>query len=374
MATDPRWTAEEKKRREQRQRLNRAPPLNVPGEAVNVVRDQGVRGLGRALKEDFDERLENDFRMFDQAAGSVMYGRGGAPTAAQRAAEAAAPSNTPVDFSNVRGGSTKTRAADLGDTARTGLTRIYKTKDANGNSVYTNVGPKPAGAEERFYNLYGNRQTDFSQSGLDAAEASIGYAQRGTRERAAFDEERALEALGPEGQRAVMIAQMQQGGANERARQERGLRRELASAADQRYQRAADRADDAQAFNQDMQFRVASRTPEGRLALTQESINSLANLPPAERAAILAAPENQQGARTLEMGQQLLDSTGTGARLSQITKTGGLRRFFGGSEYDLNNGLLLDDTIDPTDLGLTKDQLDALILAQQTRSRNNNPR
>ncbi len=47
--------------------------------------------------------------------------------------------------------------ADLQARGRSGLTRITKSVDANGNSVYSNVGPTPAGAEERWYGAMGNR-------------------------------------------------------------------------------------------------------------------------------------------------------------------------------------------------------------------------
>lgn len=339
MARDPGWLVDQKKRlREDARRFKQGGLI-------------GEGGLLRGAASDIGDKLGQINQAYDPKG--VLYG--------EEAARAPLPERTAPprpDFQNVQG-SSYARPQDLGATAKTGLQRIVKNPDGS----YTNMAQyEQPGAEERFYNLYGNQQTDFSEKGLADARASIGYAQRGANERIELETERALEALPPEQRVALMRTQLTESGQDRRAGLTRAQQAAQFEATNALGERNADRADTVAAANEQARLReFVAKNPGAVNQLMAE----LTNLPPAEQAAILSDPNNKTGATLRFALQQQLNNQYADTQLGQITRNTFLPGLFG--EYDLNNGVLWDTKVDAQELGVDPEILESGILTDQYR-------
>lgn len=381
-AADPRWTDEEKKRRRslQRERLSTAGTPDNPliPAARDVLRDQGIRGYGQAITEG----LSRDARRIGQVASdtfnTVAYGADGPEadaevraTPQQNARDLGAMNPSAVHADTIRR-----------DPSRFGLTRIVKTKDANGNSVYTNMGAAPEGAETRYYNQYGNREgmdatgsqvIDDPAASDDAllraagrARPSIEYAKRGSLERVQNEQQRALDEMDPESRARIMVAQLGEAGANQRASLDRQTQLEVAGA------RGAGASAEA-ALEADRYERELIR--ENPAAAISETLDSLGNVSPNDRIRVLADPNDPRAARVRSAVRRLAVQQGAdpNAPLAAYSRTGGLRRALTGSRFTDNAGFgILGNGFDPQEFGLTDEEFEALINTErQVRSRPN---
>lgn len=133
------------------------------------------------------------------------------------------------------------------------------------------------------------------------------------------------------------------------------------------------------AFDQDLVER--DRLIENPTGTLQELFGSMSNLTPAQQVQALSDPSDPRSARARAAFQTYAQQQGLGDNFTpaQATRSSGLRRALHSPltlgltapSYDANNGILFDTQFDASDLGLTKEQLDALIRADaQVRSRN----
>lgn len=137
MATDPNMTDEQKRRERERERNRLTRPLPPWAQPQRPAAPQQAYTPGQSFGVD----LASDAQ----------------PTRAN--------TQTPTQRPQVQLLDPTERSSNVAaDRRAAGLTRIYKTKDAKGNSVYTDQGyldatgsPAPVGAEERYYGALGQR-------------------------------------------------------------------------------------------------------------------------------------------------------------------------------------------------------------------------
>jgi hypothetical protein len=266
------------------------------------------------------------------------------------------------------------------DPGRFGLTRIFKSKDANGNSVYSNVGTQPAGAETRYYNQYGNREgMDATGQHVNAAldpgqtdigllvaaghgRASIPYVQRGQLARAEVDRQAMLDALPPEERAQLLERQAQEQGLDSRAAADRGLRRELAGASNAIATRNADINAANLAFNQDQVLSKIER--ENPAAAVMQQIDSLKNLGRDQKLRVLSNPNDPRTARVLGLIERAAHTAGAGGdtSLAQFRKTGGLRRALTHNTFSDGSGAFgIGNGFNPNDFGMTEEDFQTVI-------------
>lgn len=396
MATDPRLSLDEKRRLAQRERAIRT---NSPAEAaqalVDIGRDQGAVGLGRTVGSYLGRAGRAAVGASTRAGNAVLFG-GDGPQAVE-AEDAPVPANRgprPQDLS-VPGPEQAHAETIRRNPGQFGLTRIFKTRDANGNSVYSNVGAPPPGAEVRYYNQYGNREgmdptgtrlvrdpAASDENLLIAAghgRASLDFARRGQLARAELEQQQVLDALPPEQRAALVREQISQGAQDRRANLDRGLRRDVAAANIKRADRLADATIGNIAFNQDKTERELLRTNPG--AALQETLGEISLMSPEEQTAILSDPTNPRSARAINALRGLIQQR-TGKSdfdLAAVSKTGGLRRFLqnydfdstnNGDNFTLNDGVVVGTGVNLSDI-LGDPQVQSLLDAYRNAQSNN---
>lgn len=377
MAVDPRLSAEEK-------RNLRRTPKPLPGESsFDTARRLGLVGFGRAAGRSLSDIGTNVGSAVQGAAGAVLYGTAGP----EPATPLPAPENDPALHVP---GPRQVRDATLARSAETirrdpgqfGLTRIYKSKDANGNSVYSNVGGAPAGAETRYYNQYGNRETGSSNPdptvvnpALDPGATDIGllvaaghgrqslpYVQRGQLARAEVDQQAMLDALPPEERAQLIERQVQEQGLDSRAAADRGLRREVAAANISRADRLANATIGNLAFTQDQALSKIER--ENPAAAVAQQIDSLKNLGRDQKLRVLSNPNDPRTARVLGLIERAAHTAGAGGdtSLAQFRKTGGLRRLLTRNTFSDGSGAFgIGNGFNPNDFGMTEADFQTVI-------------
>lgn len=355
MAVDPRLSEEEKDSLRNLRRDLESPTrrayrrLTSPTENVAEFRRSGLSGLGRDISRAASDTLSTTGDVASSAADFLLYGDEGPPPAP--------PSSLPASARQAASDAARTqRDALLADAAgqvrrdpgKFGLTRIYKTRDANGNSVYSNVGEAPAGAETRYYNQYGNREgVDVTGRRLtrDPAASDINllvaaghgrqsqkWVGRVAAETAAAREKAALAALDPAQRAQLMIAQLRESGEDRRS-----LRRDKIDAAKFDLDTQRFEADTAKALS-DREFRDAQAAQKDPSGTVQRFIAENSNLSPAEFAKVLADPENKNAAAARAAFSQILQAQ-EGTDFTANTMLGGLKanpgwvRALGGNRY-----------------------------------------
>jgi hypothetical protein len=378
MAVDPRLSLEEKKRFEQRRSLIRAGNFAAIPAGYRVARDQGAVGLARAVGEGLTEQGVAIGDFVGPKVDAIVYGSGGPEATRQENARAAAAEHP--QFNNIERDASSTSAYALGDTAKTGLNRIFKSKDANGNSVYSNIAPAAGShAEERYYDQYGSRLGENSQGQYDArldplnnvtarnaaierGQASIDYAQRGQLARAEVDRQAMLDALPPEERAQLIERQAQEQGLDSRAAADRGLRRELAGASNAIATRNADINAANLAFNQDQALSKVER--ENPAAAVMQQIDSLKNLGRDQKLRVLSNPNDPRTARVLGLIERAAHTAGAGGdtSLAQFRKTGGLRRALTHNTFSDGSGAFgIGNGFNPNDFGMTEEDFQTVI-------------
>jgi hypothetical protein len=379
MAVDPRLSAEEK-------RNLRRKPLLIPGvNSLDIAQHSGLTGLTRAAGNTAGAVGSAAVDAARTVGGAILYGDEG-PQPAPPPVDVPAPDDPALHVP----GPQQVRDQRLGgyadtirqDPGRFGLTRIYKSKDANGNSVYSNVGGAPAGAETRYYNQYGNRETGSgnvdptvvnpaldpgrTDIGLLVAaghgRASIPYIQRGQLARAEVDQQAMLDALPPEDRAKLIERQAQEQGLDARAAADRGLRRELAGATNAIAARNADINAANLAFNQDQALSKVER--DNPAAAVAQQIDSLKNLGRDQKLRVLSNPNDPRTARILGLVERAAHTAGAGGdtSLAQFRKTGGLRRLLTRSTFSDGSGAFgIGNGFNPNDFGMTEADFQTVI-------------
>jgi hypothetical protein len=380
MAVDPRLSLDDKKRLRQQGTLRR-PEFLLPGYNTNdIARREGLVGLTRAAGNTAGAVGSKVAGFVGDVANTTLYGEEGP----QAARDIPAPPPPQDDAALHVPGPEQVRdqrLAGYADTIRQdpnkfGLTRIFKSKDANGNSVYSNVGTQPAGAEVRYYNQYGNREgMDQTGQNVNAAfdpgktdigllvaaghgRKSLAYADRSQAQVAANQSQAVLDSLPPEQRAALLRTQMTESGANSRASADRGLRRELAQDTNAIAGRNADINAARYSFDQDQSLAKLER--DNPQAAVQQYIGALP-VNPQQRAKILQNPNDPRTTRIMRLVLQQAQAGGAdqNASLGQFTKTGGLSRFFGAGNFKDNSNFLGGNSFDIP--GLSDEETQQLI-------------
>lgn len=412
MARDPNETREiERQRRElRRQQQDMALGAVAPGVRVPQVGDPDTPAAPRSLARTIGDQLQG---AVDTFAGPVAYGMSGfnganpsssdlsgTPVVAP-AARAATPAVNLIEPKLASAGDVRTAAASG---RSSGLTRIVKTAD--GTYVQTNA-PNVKG-QERIYDALGNRadvdtaqvwgpgrqyqdvqavaraeQNAATRMQSDGGREAILKQGRRSLERvgemrnasATAAQKQFLDSLDPKSRAQLLSDQTKEAGLDRRAAASNQITREGQRAALAQAANATNKT----AFDQDLVER--DRLLENPTGTLQELFGSMSNLSPADQVAALSNPNDPRSARARAAFQTYAQQQGLGDNFTpaQATRASGLRRFahspltlgLTAPQYDSNNGTLFDTQFDASDLGLTNEQLDALIRADaQVRSRN----
>lgn len=377
-ARDPNWTQEEKKRR--RNLLRQAETL--PGGAAVAALGEAAGDLGRDIQRGYREQ---------GLAGAAYRASGGRGRYVAPEAPAARPT-----FAGVRSGARQT-VAPL-DRSQ-GLTRIVQTAPG----VFTD-NPDAVG-DVRYYDQTGMRADVATPTGVTANTSVRDYnaaerasaldlsdpanwnlvAERGRRS-LARSAEMASEAQAradlterlqrtPEEAAEIEQATIKALGENARAQLSADARIRAADiAAGGQRANAQIRAEEL-ARDADIYERERLSNPETAGAAVRELIGSLAN-EPGGLAGVLANPEDPRAARVrdavrMAAGGQVEDPQFTPAQSRRST---GLQRFLdnpitgllgGGNQYATDDDLFTT-TFDPSELGLTDEEWEAIIAADAT--------
>lgn len=383
MAVDPRLSTEEKRRLEQRRTLMRSDNFGAVPAAFRVARDQGATGLARTVGEGLSEAKRAIGDTIGTGVDTFLYGSGGPSLAAAEAPSQNTPPPAAPDPRQLRAQEDAVHAdAIRRDPGQFGLTRIYKTRDANGNSVYSNIGSAPVGAEVRYYNQYGNRETGSSNPdptvvnpALDPGRtdrglliaashgrASLPYVQRGALARAEVDQRAMLDALPPEERARLLERQAQEQGLDSRAAADRGLRREVAAANLSRADRLADATIGNLAFTQDQALAKIER--DDPAAAIAQQIDSLKNMRHDDKLRVLSNPNDPRTARIIGLIERQAHAAGAGpdTSLAQFRKTGGLRRLLTDSTFSDSSGAFgIGNGFNPNDFGMTEEDFQTVL-------------
>lgn len=280
-----------------------------------------------------------------------------------------------------------------------GLTRIVKT----GDGTYVQTSDPNVQGESRIYDALGNRADRSEAEGLVGGPPSSvrDYYQRvqngadlmGTPEgrdrilergreslaitgrmqagAAAAREKEIMDMLSPKDRMSMLTEAQREAGLDRRAAATLAVTREGQRASQVTAQTGAIKAaNDREQYERE---RFAAN-PAGYV---QETMASMANMTPDEQTAFLSSNDPRAAQARAALARQLSDGEGV-SDPRQITRAGGFRRFMQAPyslgltapKYDANDGALVDNLFDPSDYGLTPDQLDVLIRASaQVHSR-----